>query len=831
MMSGTPLRLRGVTGSQFTGGSNVTNSLTDRCAGLVLGGGASLILMLALALGATGVTQAQAQAQAPAQTQAPAAGPEPVPEPVIEPGENPPAGVTLAADPEPVIEPGSEDAEPAASATPVVDPPSRVARLGYIDGDVTVAPAGTDDWAEAVLNRPLTSGDRLWVERGGRAELQIGASAIYLDGDTGFGFLELDDDVLQASLTEGMATVRVRRLAEGETVQVETPHSTVLLKRVGEYHFEVDKSADRTIVKTRSGEAEVRGANQNFTVRDNERGVFTGMETLSGRIEPLGPRTAFESWANERDARNERSKSAQYVSRDVIGYEDLDDHGEWISEPEYGYVWRPTYVSHNWAPYRFGRWAYVSPWGWTWIDDARWGFAPFHYGRWAHIRNRWCWVPGPRHIRPVYAPALVGWLGGPRVSVSVSFGHVGWFPLGPRDIFYPGYYYTPHYIRYVNVSNTYFITHNHFYGRRLHPPRYDFLHHPGAVTSVSREHFVGGRRIGDHWVRLDGNQLRNYHAERRPPAIAPYRESVLAAPIRRPPRNADGFQWRHGDTFAGRVPFHRERRAIELNGGRPIGRNQLVNHNGPKRGGDFHVVRPGSVGIGPGVGKRPDRDRALGLNRNDRRVRELNNDSVREWQSRRDRGNNESRPGRTLSTVPSSQARDLQRERREAVEIMRAEERPRSESMRRDHMQRPPSVNSLQQQRGTASFYTPPPSNQFRDRERSRSTGGTIGRSAPQRFTTPPPSEPRTYTPPRSEPRQLSQPRQYTPPSQPRQYTPPSQPRQYTPPSQPRQYSPPRQSSQPRSAPAPRAAPRASSSSSNRGGATLSRPRSTSRER
>ncbi|HEY0942719.1 MAG TPA: DUF6600 domain-containing protein [Steroidobacter sp.] len=728
-----------LSGSLLLGSDDVTNSLTQRFVVLV----PALILAAVFGVGVAAAARAQ----------------EPVvePEPVIEA-----SGDTAA-----IIE--AEQAEESASATPVVDPPSRVARLGYIDGDVTIAPAGTDDWAEAALNRPLTSGDRLWVEKDGRAELQIGSAAVYLDGDTGFGFVELDDDVLQASLTEGAATVRVRRLAEGETIQVETPHSTVVLKRVGEYHLEVDKSADRTIVKTRNGEAEVTGGgNQRYTVRDNQRGIFTGLETLSGRIEPLGARTAFENWANDRDARNERSKSAQYVSRDVIGYEDLDDHGEWISEPEYGYVWRPTFISHSWAPYRYGRWVYVSPWGWSWIDDARWGFAPFHYGRWAHIRNRWCWVPGPRHIRPVYAPALVGWVGGPSVGISVSFGNVGWYPLGPRDIFYPGYRYTPRYIRYVNVSNTYFITNNYFYGRRLPPPRFDYRHYPGAITSVSRDHFVGGRRIGDHWVRPDDRQLRNIHAERRPPAIAPYRESVLGGPIRRPPRDADRFGWRHGGDFAGRVPFHRERSAIESNGGRPIGRNQLVDRNGPKRTGDFYAIRPGG---GPGV-KRPDSERVSGLTGNDRRS-----------------GSNLSMP------TPRSQARDRQREAREDLHIMRAEESARQGQRRNDHLQRPPS-NSFQQ--GNSSFYRPP--ERFRDREPSRGTG-TVGRSAPPKFIAPAPrSEPRTLSQPRSEPRTLSQPR-----SEPRSYSPPPR-------SEPRSYSSPPKNTQP-----PSSQPRASSSNNNRG--------------
>src|SRR5690606_27092144 len=61
------------------------------------------------------------------------------------------------------------------------DPPARVARLSLIEGEVSLAPAGSDEWAEAVLNRPLTSNDRLWVGADARAELQIGAASVHLD--------------------------------------------------------------------------------------------------------------------------------------------------------------------------------------------------------------------------------------------------------------------------------------------------------------------------------------------------------------------------------------------------------------------------------------------------------------------------------------------------------------------------------------------------------------------------------------------------------------------------------------------------------------------------
>ncbi len=123
-----------------------------------------------------------------------------------------------------------------------------------------------------------------------------------------------------------------------------------------------------------------------------------------------GRRSAFETWAYEREARAEQSVAANYVPAGTVGYQDLDSYGTWSNDPEYGNVWQPStsYVFTDWAPYRYGRWIWVTPWGWTWVDDAPWGYAPFHYGRWTYLRQRWCWIPGPRHVHATYAPALVG---------------------------------------------------------------------------------------------------------------------------------------------------------------------------------------------------------------------------------------------------------------------------------------------------------------------------------------------------------------------------------------------------------------------------------------
>src|SRR5205807_6042776 len=153
----------------------------------------------------------------------------------------------------------------------------------------------------------------------------------------------------------------------------------------------------------------------------------------------------FDRWCRDRDVREDRAVALVHVPREVIGYEDLADYGVWERSPVYGWVWTPRGVAAGWAPYHSGHWAWIEPWGWTWVDDAPWGFAPFHYGRWAYAGAGWVWVPGPRVARPVYAPALVVFVG--------TGGGVGWFPLGPRELYVPAHRLnrtTMGNIRYVN---------------------------------------------------------------------------------------------------------------------------------------------------------------------------------------------------------------------------------------------------------------------------------------------------------------------------------------------------------------------------------------------
>ena len=413
------------------------------------------------------------------------------------------------------------------------DPPDRVARLSFVQGAVSVDPADAEEWIDATLNRPVTSGDRIWVDADSRAELQVGTATIHLDEYTGFSFTLLDDGVARMSLTDGAMALHVQALQPAETLEIDTPNATVMIRAPGEYSIDTEESGDRTTVKTRTGRAEVTGSDQHtYPVDANEQGVFTGNDELSSIMTQVARRSAFETWASERENLETHSVAARYVSSGVVGYQDLDRYGTWTQEPEYGNVWQPTtLVVSNWAPYRFGRWVWVSPWGWTWIDDSPWGFAPFHYGRWTYLRQRWCWVPGPIRARPSYAPALVAWVGPPSFGVDFRT-NVGWFPLGPREIYIPARHTSWQYFNNVNSANAMFVDNNQlmnaFNGRAPHGD-YRNRAAPHAVTVVDRDAFIGAHHTGATRVEVDADDLRNWRDQARPPNLDPNRDSLLGA--------------------------------------------------------------------------------------------------------------------------------------------------------------------------------------------------------------------------------------------------------------------------------------------------------------
>jgi hypothetical protein len=415
------------------------------------------------------------------------------------------------------------------------DPPGRVARLNYIQGSISFQPSGETDWVQANPNRPLTTGDNLWADRDSRGELHIGSSSLRIGSETGITFLNLDDRTVQIQLAQGSLNVNVRRLDGGDNFEIDTPNLAFTLNRPGVYRVDVEPDGNATVITVRSGEGEVTGGGSEFHMDSNDRATFSGTDSLTFDGGEARGFDDFDQWCNSRDDREEHSQSARYVSRDVPGYDDLDDYGEWRNNSDYGNVWFPTRVAVGWAPYRYGHWAWVAPWGWTWVEDEPWGFAPFHYGRWAEVGDRWCWVPGPVVVRPVYAPALVVFVGGPRFGMSVAFGGggggVAWFPLGPREVYVPPYRTSEVYVQRVNVTNTTVnvvnVT-NVYHNTTVNNVTYMHQNNVAAVTAVSHDTFVNARPVAASNVRVNPQQMQAAEVQRNF-SVAPVQRSVVGA--------------------------------------------------------------------------------------------------------------------------------------------------------------------------------------------------------------------------------------------------------------------------------------------------------------
>lgn len=421
------------------------------------------------------------------------------------------------------------------------DPPSRVARISFIQGSVSYQVSGDQNWVDADPNRPLTTGDNLWADQDSRAELHVGSSAIRLSSMTGISILNLDDRTVQLQLAQGTIEVHVRRLAAGEAFEIDAGNLAFTLQQAGEYTVQSNADGNSTSIIVREGSGEVTGGGESYDLGPGQQYTFNGTDQLSYDAQAAPGFDAFEDWCQQRDQRENSSQSAQYVSRDVDGYYDLDGYGNWQTDPDYGAIWVPSGVAVGWAPYRYGHWVWIAPWGWTWVEDEPWGFAPFHYGRWAFVRGYWGWVPGPVVVRPVYSPAMVAFVGGGGVGLAVSFGGgftgVGWFPLGPRDVWVPAYHCSPRYFQNVNVTNTrivnvtqvtnvYNITRVNNYD--VTKINYTYAHNNEAVTAVSRDTFVNARPVGKAAVHLAPEQIQSARVTEQAP-VQPTRTSYVSS--------------------------------------------------------------------------------------------------------------------------------------------------------------------------------------------------------------------------------------------------------------------------------------------------------------
>lgn len=452
---------------------------------------------------------------------------------------------------------------PAWAQPPDEDGPGRgVARISLLNGEVSVRRGDSGDLIAAGVNAPLVVQDRILTGVGSRTELQFDwANFLRVAANAEVRLAELEQKRYIVQVAHGTVTWRVLR-DQDAYIEISTPSISVRPLRRGTYRITVQEDGSSEIT-VRSGEVDI------FTPRGSER-VRSGRTMVARgaandpefRIVPEIGDDDWDRWNAMRDRDLERSRSYQYLSRDIYGAEDLDAHGQWIQSPAYGWVWSPR-VAVGWAPYRQGRWVWIDWYGWSWVSYDPWGWAPYHYGRWFYNGpSGWCWWPGQVGVRHYWSPGIVAFFG--FGGIGGGWGRVGWVPLGPREPFhrwwgrgvYGGYRNPGYFDNRVTVVNNVNITNVYRNARVDH-----------GVTVVDQDGFRRGR-LGES-VRYSSDEFRQVSMARGAVPVSPERESLRFAD-REPSartiaatRGPERFFSNARPAQVDRVPFEEQRRGME----------------------------------------------------------------------------------------------------------------------------------------------------------------------------------------------------------------------------------------------------------------------------
>lgn len=434
-----------------------------------------------------------------------------------------------------------------------------VARVAYISGYASYNRGDDpDDWQPALVNFPMTQGDRLYTHPDSRLELQTRSSRVFVAPDTDFAALTLTDTFTQYSVTLGTASFRLRDLRYDEMFEVATPNVSVMFRTAGYYRIDVDNYGNTTVTVW-SGSALVSAGGGEVLLEAGDQMSVDGFERPRYDVYAAGRADAWDRWVDTRSRRYRNVRAATYVNPSIEGLEDLDEYGRWEHIPSYGWAWTPAVAGRDWRPYYAGRWIWQDPWGWTWLSSEPWGWAPYHYGRWVVSRDRWYWVPVAPSVRTYrYAPALVAFVGGgPGFSVSISVGgggYVGWFPLSPRDPFVR--WWGPRIN--VNITNITFV-------------------HRSRVIVVDRTVFAGGRVVDRDVVRDRGivRQVSTGPVFGGPLPILPTNESIRiresGRTVSRPPAASAGrVVVTRKPPAPAPLPFSEKEKIIRNNAGAPV---------------------------------------------------------------------------------------------------------------------------------------------------------------------------------------------------------------------------------------------------------------------
>ena len=237
------------------------------------------------------------------------------------------------------------------------DPPGRVGRLSAIDGTVQQRTPDDNDWTQANLNYPVTSGFAIAPQDGGRAEIEVGSMALRVGPLSELDITNLGDHDASLTLAQGELNLRLGRLPNGDRIEIVTPRGVLSILAAGQYHIDAGTTESPTRFEVFNGRAELQRDGGNTALASGQAALINADATQGLTMASVEP-DPLDQWAFDRDRGTPRptrtarsappapygsgspppapyeSQPAPYVSPEMTGAADLSAYGNWNTDPQ-----------------------------------------------------------------------------------------------------------------------------------------------------------------------------------------------------------------------------------------------------------------------------------------------------------------------------------------------------------------------------------------------------------------------------------------------------------------------------------------------------------------
>ncbi len=436
-----------------------------------------------------------------------------------------------------------------ANAQTQTDPPARVGRLAFASGTVSFHDSQDANWTAAAVNDTLTTGDSLWTEPNARSEVSVAGTRVRLDQSTQLDMLQIDDSETRLQLDQGRLDIKTFTMDTAQPYEIVTPRGTVKLAAQGDYYIESGSTQDPTRLGVRSGAAQITGLNgQVLAVRAGEVGEITG-DAASPQLHTIqtAPPPMPQYWA-QRDQQIAYT-APQYISADVVGYEDMQAYGAWSNDPDYGAGMVAEFGVGELAALQH---RLVGLFGALWLELGRRAavglralpLRPLGQPQQPLVLGAAGAAASTRSMRRRWSPssAAPNWAWRSATPIAAP---IGWFPLGPREAYVPPYTHDRAYYDRINT--------NARVERAVLDDRWQRAERHEAITANAPNEQMVNRRFTT--VVPASAFISSQHVERA--AIKVSADKLAAAPVApvsAPPAPAQGnvpkaryaLQWRAG---------------------------------------------------------------------------------------------------------------------------------------------------------------------------------------------------------------------------------------------------------------------------------------------